>query len=241
MADQQYPEPTVGALIFNPEGKVLLVRSHKWNDNYVIPGGHVEVGEKLEDAVKREVKEETGLDVYDITLLLPQEFIFGAEFWKKKHFLFFDYACRTTTSRVTLNGEGQEYVWATLEEATNLPIDPYTRRTIETYHARNNDITRIQQRILNFAEQRMKEKNISPSVELTYIHLIEELGEVARQVTNKKLRPDLFDKENLKEEVVDVLLEALVLAHECDVDLEKDITRKLDALYKRHGFSEQTS
>ena len=65
MAKQQFPEPTVGALIFNPEGKLLLMRSHKWRDKYVVPGGHIELGEHIEDALKREVKEETGLDVTD--------------------------------------------------------------------------------------------------------------------------------------------------------------------------------
>ncbi len=57
----KYPDPTVGALIFNPEDKVLICKSHKWNDQYVIPGGHIELGEKMEDALKLEVLEETGL------------------------------------------------------------------------------------------------------------------------------------------------------------------------------------
>ena len=63
---QQYPEPTVGALILNKESKILLVKSHKWQNNYVIPGGHVELGETLQDTLKREIKEETGY-LHDIT------------------------------------------------------------------------------------------------------------------------------------------------------------------------------
>ena len=90
MAEQQYPEPTCGALIFNPAGKIFLMKSHKWKDKYVIPGGHIELGEKMEDALKREIKEETGLDVFDIEFLFFQEFIFGEEFVKKRHFIFFD-------------------------------------------------------------------------------------------------------------------------------------------------------
>ena len=86
---QVYPEPTVGALIVNPEGKILLAKSHKWFDKYTLPGGHIEVGETMEEAVKREVKEEVGLDVEVVEFLLMQEAIFAEEFWKKKHFIFF--------------------------------------------------------------------------------------------------------------------------------------------------------
>lgn len=54
----KYPEPTVGAIIYNPDNKVLLCKAHKWNDKYIIPGGHIELGEKMEEALKREILEE---------------------------------------------------------------------------------------------------------------------------------------------------------------------------------------
>jgi len=130
---QQYPEPTCGALIFNPAGKILLMKSHKWKDRYVIPGGHIELGEKIEDALKREIKEETGLDVYDIEFICFQEFIFDDAFWKKKHFIFFDFACKTNSKEVKLNSEGQEFAWVTLKEALKLPVEPYTKKAIEEY------------------------------------------------------------------------------------------------------------
>ena len=133
MAEQQYPEPTVGALIFNPAGKILLIKSHKWKNKYVIPGGHIELGEKVEEALKREIKEETGLDVYEIEFICFQEFIFDKAFWKKRHFIFLDFACKTNSREVKLNSEGQEFVWVTLDEALKLDIEPYTRKTIEEY------------------------------------------------------------------------------------------------------------
>lgn len=128
--NQNFPHPTVGALIFNPEGKLLLVRSHKFHDKYVVPGGHIEVGEKMIDALIREAKEETGLDIYDLEFIFFQEFIQDESFWKKMHFIFFDFACKTDSSEVTLNDEAQSYVWVTLEEALALPIDSYTGNAI---------------------------------------------------------------------------------------------------------------
>lgn len=137
MAKQQYPEPTVGALIFDSEGNLLLIRSHKWLDNYVVPGGHIELGENIEEALRREVKEETGLDVYDIEFLCIQEFIYDDTFWEKKHFIFFDYVCKTSSKKVALNDEAYEYTWVSLQEALELPIDPYTKCAIEKYIARS--------------------------------------------------------------------------------------------------------
>ena len=133
MAEQRFPEPTVGALIFDPEGKLFLMKSHKWRNRYVLPGGHIELGERMEDALRREIKEETGLDIHDIEFIAFQEFIFDDAFWKRRHFIFFDYACKTDSTDVALDSEGQEYVWVSLEEALKLPVEPYTQRAIQEY------------------------------------------------------------------------------------------------------------
>lgn len=133
MADQLFPEPTVGALIFNSEGKLFLMRSHKWHDAYVIPGGHIELGETAEDALRREIKEETALDIYDIRFICLQEFIYDSAFWKKRHFIFLDYACKTDSDEVTLNSEGHDHIWAGLDELDRLNIDSYTRNALAKY------------------------------------------------------------------------------------------------------------
>lgn len=133
MAKQKFPEPTVGALILNKDGEIFLMKSYKWKNKYVMPGGHIELGEEIEDALRREIKEETGLDIFDIDFICWQEFIFDKVFWKKKHFIFFDFACKTKSSKVKLNSEGQEFIWCSPQEALKLPIEPYTRRTILEY------------------------------------------------------------------------------------------------------------
>ncbi len=138
MGEQQYPEPTVGALIFNPEGKVFLMKSHKWKNKYVVPGGHIELGESAETALKREIKEETGLDIYDIEFVAFQESIFDDQFYKKRHFIFFDFACKTRSDKVKLNSEGQEFVWVDLKEALRLPVETYTLRLIKEYMKKGN-------------------------------------------------------------------------------------------------------
>jgi nucleoside triphosphatase len=133
MGEQAFPEPTVGVFIFNPQGELLLLQSHKWPALYVVPGGHVELGERIEATAVREAKEETGLDIRDLHFLCWQEFIHDPSFWEERHFIFFDYACQTDTKEVHLNDEAEEYIWIEPFKALDLPIDTYTRISIGKY------------------------------------------------------------------------------------------------------------
>jgi nucleoside triphosphatase len=143
LAKQVFPEPTVGALIVNNEGKILLARSHKWFDKYTLPGGHIELGESMVDAVRREVKEEVGLDVEVAEMLLVQEAIFAPEFYKKKHFIFIDFYCKSKDQQVKLDqDEIQDYIWVYPGAAYNLKLDSFTRKTLDRYLERGLDASK---------------------------------------------------------------------------------------------------
>jgi len=131
---QLYPEATVGALVVNKDGDILIVRSSKWHDKFTVPGGHIELGERAEDAIKREVKEETNLDVVPIKLLLVQQAIYPYHYHKHEHFVFMDYVCQAQSSEVKLDGrELQHYVWVKPEEALKLDLEEYTRNFVVKY------------------------------------------------------------------------------------------------------------
>ena len=90
------------------------------------------MGETMIEAVKREVKEEVGLDVQVGHMLLLQEAIFAPEFYKKRHFIFIDFACRSEKEQVKLDqDELQEYLWIYPGAAYNLKLDSFTRKTID--------------------------------------------------------------------------------------------------------------
>ncbi len=131
--NQYFPEPTVGAVILNSRGQVFLMKSHKFGDRYVIPGGHVELGESMEEALAREIKEETNLDVYGLRHVILQELIYDPIFWKRRHFIFVDYVCRARDPHIVkLNGEGQSFVWMDVDKALkSRDIEPYTLKTIK--------------------------------------------------------------------------------------------------------------
>jgi 8-oxo-dGTP diphosphatase len=61
----------VDCVITDEAGDIVLIRrKHEpFKDSYALPGGFVEVGETVEDACRREVKEETNLELYDIRLV----------------------------------------------------------------------------------------------------------------------------------------------------------------------------
>jgi nucleoside triphosphatase len=137
-----FPEPTVGALIVNEEGRILLAKSHKWFDKYTLPGGHIEVGESMVDAVKREVKEEVGLDVEVVEMLLVQEAIFAPEFYKKKHFVFIDFYCKSKDQKVKVDQtEIQDYIWVYPGAAYKLKLDSFTRKTLDRYLERGHGVS----------------------------------------------------------------------------------------------------
>ena len=131
---QQYPEPTVGALIFNESNQLLIVKTHKWHGNYTIPGGHVEMGEHLQEALEREIKEETGLTLSKADFLCFQEFVFDDCFWEERHFIFFDFICRVDPGEVQLNDEAEGFVWVDLEKIEEYPIDEYLRYSLDLIH-----------------------------------------------------------------------------------------------------------
>ncbi len=64
------------ALVVNREGKILLARHEKGGRSYLVfPGGKAEFGEPLEHALKRELKEEAGIEVEVLDLIGVGEFV----------------------------------------------------------------------------------------------------------------------------------------------------------------------
>jgi len=133
MHEQIFPEPTVGVFIINNQEELLLIQSHKWPGKYVVPGGHVELGEHIEQAAIREAWEETGLKVHDLRFLCWQEFVYGDSFWEHKHFIFFDFACKCDSVDVRLNDEAESSIWIEPGKALDLPMDEFMRNSIKKY------------------------------------------------------------------------------------------------------------
>lgn len=128
-----HPIATVGALITNRRGEVLMIRTHKWSNLWGIPGGKIKRGETCETALRREIKEETALELGDIHFVMVQDCIEPPEFERSAHFLLMNYVarCLNDAALVTLNDEAEDYQWLMPEAALNLDLNQPTRVLIE--------------------------------------------------------------------------------------------------------------
>lgn len=141
---------TVGALIINKskllKNKFLLIKTNKWNGLWGIPGGKVNYKERLIDALKREVFEETGLNIYNIKFITFFEAIEDKEFYKKNHMILFNYLTFTKDMYLKLNDEIQDYIWISYKQyllnLKNKKIIPntYTKKLIDIYEKKKSKL-----------------------------------------------------------------------------------------------------
>ena len=123
----------VGALIIE-NGRILLVeRGHEPLKGYwSLPGGLVEAGERIEHATRREVREETGLDVEIVTLIeIFERIMKDAEGRTEYHFVLVDYLCRPTGGVLCAADDASRCEWFAPEEIAGLRITEGTPAYID--------------------------------------------------------------------------------------------------------------
>jgi 8-oxo-dGTP diphosphatase len=118
----QRPYLAVSAAILR-DGKVLVVRRARKPalNLYTLPGGAVETGETLVEAVKREVREETQLDIEPVALAGHREAIVrDAQGRVERHFVILCFASRWVAGEPKLNEELDDARWLDPVEMTGL-------------------------------------------------------------------------------------------------------------------------
>ena len=136
-ADRRYPgRPIVGVGgIVLHEGRVLLVRRLQppLQGRWSLPGGLVETGETLAEAVRREVREETGLDVEVGPIVEVVERVVPDQDGRVEyHYVLLDYLCTRRGGTARAASDAGDVTWATLDElAPRYGIAKSTKRVIE--------------------------------------------------------------------------------------------------------------
>ncbi|MFB6116515.1 MAG: NUDIX domain-containing protein [Candidatus Nanosalina sp.] len=135
---EEYAVPATGALIFNEEDEIFLMKSPKWEDQWLVPGGKVEKGDSMQETVRKEVKEETGLEVQDVELMNVKDGGNPDDFSRDTYFIFLNFTCRPESQEVELDQrEAVDYKWIDPQKAlrSDLDINESTREFIENFLA----------------------------------------------------------------------------------------------------------
>lgn len=116
------PQVAVSAGIFR-DGKILLTRRNRnpARGIYTFPGGRVEFGESLTEAVAREVMEETGLTIEVVGLAGYREAL-PLRTGAGRHFIILPFAARWVSGEINLNDELDDAKWLTSGQLGNLPV-----------------------------------------------------------------------------------------------------------------------
>ena len=106
----------VGAIIQDDRGRTLLVKHKKerggyWQGKWICPGGALEFGEGIEEGIKREVKEETNLEIELVRPLLPFERIVKLEERTSLHVIYIDYIARLMGGELEVGSDAGEALW----------------------------------------------------------------------------------------------------------------------------------
>lgn len=129
----------VVGLVRNGRDELLLCRMS--DDRGVFPGkwgltgGGVEPGERMTDALRRELREEVGLEVTDVRPAFFKDGDYEKTFpdgsRRRVYMIFLLFHCRAVGEEVTLNDEFAEHAWVPDERLFEYDLNPETRSTLE--------------------------------------------------------------------------------------------------------------
>lgn len=121
----------VGGVLVH-DGRVLLIRRGKEPlfGRWVVPGGTVELGESLEEALVREMREETGLLVQPRELLTVFDRIERQGEEVAWHFVIADYLCDYVSGAARAGSDALEVAWALPQELDSFDLPEKAREVV---------------------------------------------------------------------------------------------------------------
>ncbi|MFZ0885265.1 MAG: NUDIX hydrolase [Candidatus Acidiferrales bacterium] len=133
---REYPErPLVGVGgVVIAEGRALLIKrgGPPLEGEWSIPGGMLELGETLDQGVRRELAEETGIEVHVLDLIEVFERVFLDDDGRTRyHFVILDYLCEAVSGEARAASDVTDVAWAREEELAAYSLTPTATRVIK--------------------------------------------------------------------------------------------------------------
>jgi ADP-ribose pyrophosphatase YjhB (NUDIX family) len=134
--DRRYPQRPiigVGALILKRDRILMAQRGKKpLKGSWSLPGGALETGESLADGVRREVREETGLDIRTLGVLeIFERIMRDASGAPEYHYVLIDYMCRMVGGTLAPGDDVCAVEWVRRRDLPQLEITEGTLAVIE--------------------------------------------------------------------------------------------------------------
>jgi mutator protein MutT len=132
------PVVGVGAIVLDGRHVLLVKRAHEpLKGQWSLPGGRVELGETLEAAVVREVREETGLEIEVGSIVEVLDRVDRDEGGRvRHHFVLIDFVCTAAGGSLCCASDAADARWAPIDGLSTLGVAPVTIRVIEKAAAR---------------------------------------------------------------------------------------------------------
>ena len=131
---REYPDrPVVGVGgVVIDRGRVLLIRrgSEPLKGEWSLPGGMLELGEELAGGVRREVQEETGVEVEPLECILVFDRIMHEGERVKYHYVIVDYLCRRKRGRLRPASDVVDARWARPQDLPNYHLTDMATKVI---------------------------------------------------------------------------------------------------------------
>jgi len=132
---REYPDrPVVGVgAVIVRDGRALIVkRAHEpRKGEWSLPGGHLDLGESLEDAVRREVREETGLEITLGPVIETFDRVHrDADGRVRYHFVIIDYVCWADSGQPVAGSDAEAVAWVTADEIDGYAVNAHAKAVI---------------------------------------------------------------------------------------------------------------
>jgi 8-oxo-dGTP diphosphatase len=117
---------SVAGVVIGDDGRTLLIQRRD-NAHWEPPGGVLEIGERIADGLRREVKEETGLTIEPISLT-------GIYKNMSHGIVALVFLCQVIEGSLEMNPEVRGFYWASKSEVTDMMAEAFAIRVHDAHH-----------------------------------------------------------------------------------------------------------